>query len=134
MSRVLLANEYISVDCDAEARVVTLTRTAADLPRESADIRQVYREVVDALEGIERKHYAIIADGRAATGRNDAAFESVHEEFLGQIFGGFRHVATVVGTMAGRLQVGRYNADPRDKRISLFATPEEARAYLAELT
>ncbi len=130
--RDLLSNELISVWVETAEHVVTMERTAKDLPRDRDALRAFYREVVEALSRVDRPDFDLIADGRAAVGRNDETFEAVQAEFLQGLFGGFRTVVGVVRTTAGMLQVHRYDTTGSRGTTPVFTSPEAAHAYLAE--
>ncbi len=130
--QVLLRNEKITVSFDPTRSVVTMRRTAVDLPRDRDGLRAFYREVVAALDLTDRPNCDLIADGRAAVGRNDDVFESVQSEFTEGLFGGFRSVVGVVATTAGMLQVNRYDNDVSRSTTPVFGSTEAAHEYLSQ--
>lgn len=129
--RPLLETPLIVVECDDEARVVTMVRTRAQLPLELAGLRAFYSELVHAFDTIDRSLYALIVDGRAAVGRNDEAFESAQAEYAERLFGGYRKVLALVSTTVGRMQIAGYSASRDRETAEVFSEIDEAFAYVA---
>lgn len=122
----------VLIQADENRGVVSLVRTSSELPREREALRDFYRELVEALDLIDRARYTLVVDGRAPVGRNDEVFESVQAEFTKSLFGGFRQVLAVLGTTAGKLQVSRYDHRADRSRTLIFETPEHAYQYIRE--
>ncbi len=127
-----MATDDVLVQADETRGVITMVRTASDLPREPVALRAFYRELVEALDMVDRASFTLVVDGRAAIGRNDEVFESVQAEFTESLFGGFRQVLAVLGTTAGKLQVNRYDHKADRERTLTFGTPEQAYQYIRE--
>lgn len=127
----MVTNDVL-VQADERRGVISMVRTASDLPREREALRGFYRELVEALDMVDRERFTLVVDGRAAVGRNDEVFESVQAEFTESLFGGFRQVLAVLGTTAGKLQVNRYDHKADRARTLTFGTPEQAYQYIRE--
>ena len=69
-------------------------------------------------------------DSRLAPGRNDVLFERIQTEFRERLFGSFRRTAVVVKSEVGRLQVARYGSEDPGIRLALFASIDDAIAFL----
>ena len=132
MRSTLLTTPMVSLECDTGVRAVTLTRTRAELPRDEDGLRGFYRQVVAALDGLDRPRFTLIVDGRAAVGRNDETFERIQAEFRDALFGGFRQVFAIMASVAGQLQVGRYDSAASRQRTLMFRSTEEAYAHLQQ--
>ena len=130
MRTILLNTREVSVECDTALFAVTLTRTRAELPRDEDGLRAFFAELVAALEGLDRPRFTLIIDGRAAVGRNDEAFEKIQREYRVSLFGGFRQVFAIMASVAGQLQLNRYDADASRQRTLTFRSTEEAYAHL----
>lgn len=91
---------------DEERRLVRRTRTALGFP--SLEAAQAdYEAMLESYEHIDRPEYALLIDVRAAPPRNDPAFEKMVRAYHDRLYSGFRRLATLVKTQAGKLQVTR---------------------------
>jgi hypothetical protein len=109
-----------------------IRRTRTDRPFDSIDQAVAsYQEVLRAMGILDRRRYALLVDLRSAPPRNDPIFEQNVERHLSALYGGFRRVAVLVRTEAGRLQISRLH---RMASISTRAFTDEAAAiaYLGE--
>ncbi len=127
--RELLRSAFYLVTVDEGRALVRRARTHQRF--ESAEeIEAAYEEVLRSLEGIDLSRYALLVDLRDAPARNDPAFEKVLSRYYGRIFTGFRRMAILVRTEAGRLQVARL-AQTLSLPLRVFLDEPSALAYLA---
>ncbi len=123
---VLLDTEAVLLQWDQSARAVIMTRTAAELPRDTEGLVEFFQSLVDAVAHVDRPSHEFVIDSRETMGRNDEAFERVKRDFEGRLFGGFRRVSVVLKSEVGRLQVNRYNDDHQNEPMRVFDTVEDA--------
>jgi len=88
-----------------------------------------YEAIVSALDAVDRPAYTLIVDLRDAPPRNDDAYEAIALRYNARLYGGFRRVAVLVQTAAGRLQVRRF-LDVTRADAAVFIEEREARAFL----
>jgi len=74
----------------------------------------------------------LLVDARRAPGRNDELFERVQAEYRERLFGGFRRVAVVMASVAGRLQVERYRREQELGPMILCSDREDALRWFRE--
>jgi hypothetical protein len=91
----------------------------------SEDIDRYFDALNDAVDRIDRSRHELLVDIRAAIGRNDAAFELAFEPHRTRLERGFRRVAVLVSSPAGRLQVQRHALQDR---LAVRAFQDEAEA------
>lgn len=126
--RVLYESKYARLEVDAAKRLVRYTRSAE--PFGSLDDAQaMFRALATAHVGVPRAELALLSDIRLAPGRNDEAFEGAVAEHRRELFGGFRRRATLVKTMAGKLQVKRLSGTSI-LATEVFDDEEAALGYL----
>jgi hypothetical protein len=126
--RELLHTAHFLLVEDPVARIVTRTRTAERFTSLEV-LASEYDGVVRALQRVDRSVYAHLVDLRQAPSRNDDAFEAAVTHYQAPLYDGFRRVAVIVATAAGRLQLRRFLTEYRaDGQV--FTDPEEATAYL----
>lgn len=127
MSRDLLRTQYWTIVADDDARVVTRERTAERFATIDT-VEAEYEAASRALDRIHRADYGVLVDLRAAPGRNDDAYEAVAQRHNARLYGGFRRVAVLVQTHAGKLQVRRF-LDHSRADAEVFTDEAEARAF-----
>jgi hypothetical protein len=107
-----------------EERLGIAITTRSDVPfANTQEIEDVMDELGDTLDELGRLRYALLADLRAATGRNDPAFEATMRRFTPRWIEGFRRVGVLVQTVAGQMQIQRY---ARQDGIERMITTDEA--------
>lgn len=126
--RELLHTSHFLVTEDAIARVVTRARTAERFSS-AAEVTSEYDGLVRALDAVDRGAYGVLVDLRLAPPRNDEAFEEIVSRYHAPLYDGFRRVAVVVHTAAGRLQLRRFLTVARPD-AQVFTEVEEAAAFL----
>ncbi len=128
MVRELLRTRHYTIVADEEAHVIRRERTAerfATLDEVAAE----YEAVARALDLLPREPLGCLVDLRKAPPRNDEAYEAIARRYNARLYGGFRKVAVLVQTAAGRLQLHRFLDVTRpDARV--FSDEGEARAFL----
>ncbi|MGH1346370.1 MAG: hypothetical protein ACRBN8_32685 [Nannocystales bacterium] len=129
--RILLQTPAVAVRAHDDIGVVTMVRTQVELPRDRPGLEKFFAELIHAFDGLDRSRFALLVDGRAAVGRNDATFEAVQSECMGSLFGGYRKLVAVVATTAGRLQLARYTSSAGGVDTEVFADLDDAFAYAA---
>lgn len=127
--RELLRSPFYLVTVDDERRIVRRLRT--ERPFDSLEqIEEAYEAVNRALARLDRSRYGLLIDVRLAPARNDTAYEQVVKRHQLGLHGGFRRLAFLVRTEAGRLQVSRM---ARVKGIPHRAFVDDEPAALAYL-
>jgi hypothetical protein len=126
-----LATAYAVVSLEQGGKIVRYRRLSTPFASMAA-VQNTYDQVLATFDRIGRAGRALLIDSREATGRNDAAFEAMLNEFRrGSIVGFVGHAVlmrTVVGSLhAQRIERKRGNASP------VFLQEEEAVAYLLKL-
>lgn len=76
-----------------------------------------FEGLIKALDDLGRARYALLADIRAAPGRNDPQFEETLQRVRLRWIGGFRKVGVLVQSAVGLLQVKRYARQDDVKRL-----------------
>lgn len=123
---VLLDTELVLLEHDPSERVIVMTRTEVELPRDLGALRAFFQSLVDAIGDIDRPSHVFVIDSRHAVGRNDEAFETCKREFEDSLLGGFAKVSVVLGTEIGKLQVRRYNDVLHEKSMQVFESVDAA--------
>lgn len=126
---VLHESKYARLEVDEARRIVRYIRSAEPFANVE-DATRLFREIVTANAGLDRKNLGLLSDMRLAPGRNDEAFESVVSAFRHELFGGFRRRAALVRTVVGKLQVKRLNGTT-DTTLDVFDDEASALAFLA---
>jgi len=90
------------------------------------ELEAVFADFANALDRLDRPRYALVADIRAAPGRNDPVFEPVMQRLAPRWFGGFRKVGVLVKNTVGMLQSQRY---ARKDGISRLTSNDEAEMF-----
>jgi hypothetical protein len=124
-------SEYVAITLDHQRRLVRLTRSAA--PFTSAE--QASTEFVRAASSVgdaERPRLRLLADMRAAPGRNDEAFERAVGPLSDRLFGGYARAAFLVRTAVGALQIQRVAREQHTSAPRVFTDEAEALRYLDE--
>lgn len=126
--RVLYDSPHARLDLDETRKLVRFVRS--DVPfGELPDTIAIFRAIIDASASIERADHTVLIDLRRAIGRNDEAFEQGIAASRRALFGPFRKRATLVRSMAGKLQIQRLNrADTMSADV--FDDEAEAVAHL----
>ncbi|MBN8616046.1 MAG: hypothetical protein J0L92_35975 [Deltaproteobacteria bacterium] len=125
---VIHESPHARLELDASRKLVRFVRS--ELPfGELADAIAIFRRLIEASASIDRARYGVLIDLRRVTGRNDEAFELGIAPSRRALFGPFAKRATLVRTMAGKLQIQRLNrADTM--AADVFDDEAEAIAYL----
>lgn len=104
--RELYKSEYFVITVDDERKIVHRVRT--DRPFAAiAELERSSEDMLRALSTVDRRRHAMLVDVRLAPPRNDPAFEEVVGRYQTRLYRGFRRVAILVKTEAGRLQLTR---------------------------
>jgi hypothetical protein len=123
----LLRNQFFFVQGILGTSLIEIRRTSETFSS-LEQMQRAFAEVAQALDRAGRGHSTLLVDTREAPPRNDPAFEAAFEPLRVAMIGGFRRVAIVVRTTAGRLQVERHvRRDGFAARA--FMDVEQARAY-----
>lgn len=126
--RVLHDSPHARLELDETRKLVRFVRSEVPFG-ELSDAIAIFRAIIDASAKIERSDHAVLIDLRRVTGRNDEAFELGIAPSRRALFGPFRKRATLVRTMAGKLQIQRLNrADTMSADV--FDDEAEAIAHL----
>jgi hypothetical protein len=109
----------------AGTTIIVVRRSAVAFASEQ-DIARYLTALNDAIDRIDRSRHELLVDIRAAIGRNDPAFELAFEPHRTRLERGFRRVAVLVSSPAGRLQVQRHALQDR---LDVRAFQDEAEAF-----
>ncbi|WNG14507.1 hypothetical protein [Cystobacter fuscus] len=121
-ARHVLRTPHFIVQADDFLGILLTERT--DVPYASIqELEDVMDELCDTLDEQGRARYALLADLRAAPGRNDPAFEATMNRLTPRWCEGFRKVGVLVQTVIGQMQVQRY---ARQDGIERLITTNEA--------
>jgi hypothetical protein len=126
--RVLFDNEYMDVVLD-EIRAIARVRRKPH-PYPDLDVAKVTLEGVrEKLALLDAKRFALLIDLRDAPSRNDPEFEQAVANITRQV-ATFPRRATLVRTMAGKLQIQRLDRENRRAISGVFTDDDEAINYL----
>jgi hypothetical protein len=128
--RELYRSAHIVVTVDDERRLVRRVRTGHGYAS-VAEVEFVYETMLRKLDSIDRRLYGLLVDVRLAPPRNDDTFEQVVERHLQGLYSGYRRVAILVKTEAGRLQMKRL-ARQRSLDLAAFVDEAAALSYVTE--
>lgn len=129
MLRELLRTKHTRIVADDAARVVSRERTGERFATLD-EVATEYAAIGAALGTLDRAVYASLVDLRLAPPRNDEPYEEIARRHNAQLYAGFRRVAVLVQTAAGRLQLRRF-LDVTRPDAAVFTDEREARAFLA---
>ena len=128
-SKQVFQNTHFTVLVEERRGLVRTLRN--DKPFASIEeVEVVFTGLIDALDRLDRARYALLADIRAAPGRNDPQFEAAIQRLVPRWIGGFRKVGVLVKSAVGMLQIQRY---ARQDGIERLVSTEEAE-FLSYLT
>jgi SpoIIAA-like len=108
----------------AGSPVIVVRRSAAPFTSRE-DIERHFGALNDAIDRIDKPRYGLLVDIRLVAGQNDSEFELAFGPHRTQLERGFRRVAVLVGSPAGRLQVQRHALQDR---LAVRAFTDEAEA------
>lgn len=129
-SKQVFQNTHFTVLVEARVGLVLTLRN--DKPFMSIDeVERVFAGLIDALDRLGRERYVLLADIRAAPGRNDPEFEAAIQRLRPRWIGGFRKVGVLVKSAVGMLQIQRY---ARQDGIERMVSNDEAEllSYLTQ--
>ncbi len=126
----LRTNAYVRLWLEQDRSLVQLVRTDVLLPHSRAGLVDFYEDLVASMSDIDRATHDLLVDSRLATGRNDEVFEEVQDRYRQPVFGGFRRIAVVLRTLAGQLQLIRYQRSRTAVRSAMFDSVEGALEFL----
>jgi hypothetical protein len=126
--RELSRTAYFLITVDDEKKLVR--RIRSNKAYESiADVELAHEAALKALDGIERRRHVLLVDVRLAPPRNDPAFEQAIQRYLPRLHVGFRRLAVLVQTEAGKLQIKRMTSSiPAD--LHVFTDEPAALSFL----
>jgi hypothetical protein len=104
---VLLRTAYFELEVDPARKYVRYVRSATAF-ESVATYETVLDRLLEALERVERSHYAILVDMRLGPIRSGDDFDASAFRFRREVFRGFARAAVLVATEIGRLQVTRH--------------------------
>jgi hypothetical protein len=103
----LAQTPHFELRVDTSCGLVVARRTAAAFQR-IGDIEVCFRELEQALAGVDRGRSVLLIDTRKGPSRNDEAFEAAMRRCRGMLLSGFLNRVSIVATAAGSLQIQRY--------------------------
>jgi hypothetical protein len=124
-SKQVFQNTHFTLLVNEPMRLV-LTRRGEKPFASVEELEAVFTEFANALDRLDRARYALVADIRAAPGRNDPVFEPVMQRLAPRWFAGFRKVGVLVKNTVGMLQGQRY---ARKDGISRLTSNDEAEMF-----
>jgi hypothetical protein len=125
----LLQSPYVVIAHLPGTPVVRFKRLPATSD-DPVEIRRVMKEMVDALDAVDRRDLGLLMDMRDGPTHNiSPEFERILGEYRPRIMAGFAKIAVLVRTSVGKLQVNRM---AREDNVSLriFDVEDEALAHL----
>jgi hypothetical protein len=128
--RELHRGAHFVVTVDDVSRLVRRTRTERRF-ESLEEAENAYEAALRALATVDQGRHAMLVDVRLAPARNDPAFEELLARVGARLFSGFRRVAILARTEAGRLQIGRVSARFHPS-LRGFTDEAAALAYLAD--
>jgi hypothetical protein len=129
MLTTLYDTPHMRVEHDPMRRIVFVRRSALRYETLEAAVR-TFREAARSLVSIDRASHALLADLREAPGRNDDAFESAIAQPRLELLAGFARRASLVRTVAGRMQEKRLSRSSPPSEFAVFEDELEATGYL----
>lgn len=119
---------FFVITVNDDRRIVIRSRTErgfASLEEAEAE----YRVMLPACEKASNPRFGLLVDMRPAPPRNDPAFEQLISRYYPRLYRGFREVAVLVKTQAGKLQITRI-CEATGIRASVFLDESAAIAHL----
>jgi hypothetical protein len=114
-AKEVFRNAYFTVFVEERLEIVHTQRGGK--PFDSLrEVESCFTEMGAALDALERPRHALLADLRAAPGRNDPAFEATMLRMLPRWVDGFRKVGIYVRTAVGAMQIQRHAKQDGIKR------------------
>jgi hypothetical protein len=127
---VLIDSPYYVITVARETGFVHALRSDAPFPTvEEYDLQ--IAQVAAALLRIDRPSYVLLIDVRKAPSRNDPSFEQANLRFRSVVVHGFRRMAVLVASQAGKLHIERH-ARELGSGPAVFLDERAALAYLDE--
>jgi hypothetical protein len=121
-ARQVIRTAHFTVRAEGPPGIAITERS--DLPYATLqELEDVMDELGDVLDELGRARYALLVDLRAATGRNDPAFETTMARLTPRWINGFRKVGVLVQTVIGQMQIQRY---ARQDGIERLISTDEA--------
>jgi hypothetical protein len=112
----IFRDDYFTALADERLGIVRTIRS--DKPFASMrELEVSFAGLIKALDDLGRARYALLADIRAAPGRNDPQFEEALQRVRLRWISGFRKVGVLVQSAVGLLQVKRYARQDGVKRL-----------------
>jgi hypothetical protein len=103
----VLRNAHFVVRVDEQRGLIHTLRTSTPFAS-IQEVEAAFAELSAVLDGLGRARYALLADIRAAPGRNDPQFEAALQRLRPTWIAGFRKVGVLVQSAVGKLQISRY--------------------------
>ncbi len=130
VARQLFRDEYFTVLAEEGRGIVRTIRS--DKPFTSMqELEASFAGLIKALDDLGRARYALLADIRAAPGRNDPEFEAALQRVRLRWISGFRKVGVLVQSAVGLLQVKRYARQDGVRRL-VTSDEDELMRYLTQ--
>jgi hypothetical protein len=128
--RQILQGEYFTAFVDERMGIVRTIRN--DKPFTSLEeLDGVFGQLGDALDTLDRSRYGLLADIRAAPGRNDPEFEATVQRLRPRWIGGFRKIGVLVRSSVGMMQIHRHARQDGVKRL-ISKDEDELVKYLTQ--
>jgi hypothetical protein len=129
---IVLETPYYIIEMELGSAIVRTRRTAEPYLA-LADMERDYELISAALDQTGRERKALLIDLRDGPRRNDPEFEDTMRRIRPKMLRGFRHVAAVVRTAVGALQVKRHMRED-GVGAEVFYEEEEALDYLRSVS
>lgn len=121
---LLYESRFARLELDPDKKLVRFVRS--EVPFDDIDTAiAAFRRLIEASATLTRSDHAVLIDLRRVAGRNDESFENAIAPSRRALFSPFRRRATLVRTMAGKLQLQRLN---RTDAMSADVFDDEAAA------
>ncbi len=126
----IFRDEYFTLLVDERQAIVRTIRTGKPFAS-MRDVEVSFEGLIKALDDLGRARYALLADIRAAPGRNDPQFEEALQRVRLKWISGFRKVGVLVQSAVGLLQVKRYARQDGVRRL-VTSDEDELMRYLTQ--
>jgi hypothetical protein len=127
--REIYRSAHYVIGVDDERRLVRRQRTGAGYAS-VAEVDAAYATMLEAAAPWHEPRYTLLSDLRLAPPRNDPAFEQVVTRYYDRLYSGFRKVAALVQTEAGRLHMTRLMTPEIAPRMRVFTSEPAALEFL----
>jgi hypothetical protein len=124
----MAASPYLSIDIDAQRKLVRISRTSVPIPTVESVLDMV-AHVRHTLAGLNRGEHGLLVDLRSALISDESKYSDAMAALRRELVSRFRKAAMLVGTRVGYLQVQRFLRE-ENLTAKVFDEAEAAELYL----